>query len=1586
MRARSTFTSVRTEGSLLPADILQRIAAGDPKLKHLTPNDYHLPPGVKLNEAISRSWSRLVGTWAAFRDALAKAKEARPGDPATGLSRDRWLFPLFQELGYGRLQPAKGLEAGDRSYPVSHLWQKLPIHLVGAGLSLDQRTAGVAGAARVSPHGLVQELLNRSEHHLWAFVSNGLRLRILRDNLSLTRQAFVEFDLETMMDGEQYADFALLWLVCHQSRVEGERPEEFVLERWSTEASEQGVRVLDDLRQGVETAIAALGAGFLQHPANAALREHLRAGELPTQDYYRQLLRLAYRLLFLLVAEDRDLLHPPDAPVVARERYARFYSTARLRELAERRRGSRHADLWVTLRLVLGMLGDPAGCPELGLPCLGGFLFSSQATPDVNGADLANGPLLDALRALTLIQVGGARRRVDFANLGAEEFGSIYESLLELHPRLDLAAGTFELATAGGHERKTTGSYYTPTSLITCLLESALDPVIEERLVEARRMARGEWGAEEEKQHAYSVVLGSRGVAAGQPLAAPDLERAWLATPLATRYSLLAERALLSLRVCDSACGSGHFLIAAGHRIARRLAAVRTGEDEPSPEAVRTALRDVVGRCLYGVDINPMAVELTKVALWMEALEPGKPLSFLDHHIQCGNSLLGATPRLLAEGIPDAAFNPIEGDDREVCRELKKRNKDERETRQKGLFALSGAPWARLGDLQTELAALDALPDATPAEVAEKERRFRAMSEGDGYLYTRLWADAWCAAFVAPKTRDNPHVVTEDVFRRLEASPWAVERSTHSAIRELADQYRFFHWHLAFPTVFRIPGENERPENEQCGWSGGFDVNLGNPPWEHTELKEKEFFAERRPDIANARTGAERKRAIAALKVEDGPLHADFCDALREHDGAGHFLGDSGRYPLCGRGRINLYAVFSELKRSLIAPRGRLGCIVPSGIATDDTTKLFFQDLLKTRSLVNLYDFENREALFPGVHRSYKFCLLTLSGSELPPKAEAQFVFFALSTAQLRDEDRRIRLSAGDIELLNPNTHTCPIFRSRADAVLTKAIYRRIPVLIREAQDERPEENPWRISFRQGLFNMTSSSGLFRTAEELESVGFVLRGNHFGRGQERFLPLYEQNLIHLYNHRFASFRMADGTLSKDTSKCLAEENLLEPSQVAIPRYWVGEEHVAAASGAKGIGRQVVLGFRRSVRSTDVRTSLFCVLPVVGIGDSVFLLLCPEQHASNLLAALDSHVFDFATRQSLGGENANFFIMKQLPVPLPFRFGQLRILADGTDLSRDGALRHVLELIFTAWDLEGFARDLGYAGPPFRWDEERRILLRCELDAAFFHLYLPIDERGGWRPSRIADGDVRDESAEELAELVRHFPTPRHAVEHVMETFPIVKRKDEAKHGEYRTKRVILEIYDAMTEAIRTGHPYQTRLDPPPADPRCAHPESTRPSWAKPLPVRKVEEGEELVLRPPAAQPPLPFPKPTPPAPPPQPVRYPEVARPAAEPLPRVADQAPQPDATAGQGALFGAAPAPWQPDSRPHVWLALARWATDKNLFDPSSRQFARDLAKSLERQRPLHDLQLKRARWLWTNALRLGFQPDTTGGPHGHR
>jgi hypothetical protein len=1377
-RTQNNFTTISTEGALLPPDLLARIANGDPNLIGLRPADYWRD-GDRLNEIINRAWNALQGSWANFRAAQARLPA---GDSGTSLTRDRWLAHLFRELGYGDkpFQPTPVETIDGKTYPISHhVLDHVPVHLVSFRQELDRRAASNGQhLSQQSPHSLMQTYLNKKSDMLWGFLSNGYKLRLLRDNASLTRQAYVEFDLEAMMDGELYADFVLFWLLCHVSRVtavgdDNTNPLDCWLERWTKVAQQQGTRALDDLRNGVEAAIEALGIGFLEHPQNTALRDRLQSGDLDKQDYFRQLLRIAYRLLFLFVAEDRDLLYDPATPESARARYHDYYSTQRLRHIAEKVKGTRHIDLWQSLRLVMALLSgdsDKDGA-TLGLPALGSFLFRDSAVPDVIGAQIDNYHLLDAVRALAFRQDKAVRalRPIDYRNLDSEEFGSIYESLLELHPQINVAAKTFALATAGGNERKTTGSYYTPTSLINALLDSALNPVIAEAVNKPTTDA--------------------------------------------------AETALLDLKICDPACGSGHFLIGAAHRIAKALASTRTGEEEPAPDAIRHALRDVIGNCIYGVDINPMAVELCKVALWLNALEPGKPLSFLDHRIQVGNSLIGTTPRLMAEGIPDEAFNPIEGDDPKIATKIKKDNKQQLKQRQAGVLQLGFdmAPAADYHALSVEVNSLDDIDDTRLAGIQAKEERYRQLAADPEYQKARGLADAWCAAFMWDKSATNPlPPMTDGQYRRLEENPLDPKLAdTRAYIASLRERYQFFHWHVAFPDVFEVPENWQLAESLQAGWNGGFDCVLGNPPWEMVNLMEKEFFSESNSPlasaIASARTGAERKVLIASMLKTNDSLRDEYLFAVRAADVDSSFPSQSGRYPLCGRGRVNTYALFAELSKDIIAAGGRLGLIVPTGIATDFTYRDFFTNVVYNAQLVSLFDFENKLGIFPDVAPVVKFCLLTLRG--IPKSREirpADFAFFLLEASELADRNRHFEMNSSDLFLVNPNTHSCPTFRYKRDAIINQQIYRKIPIML----NTETKENPWKISFAQGLFNMTSDSRLFQSGEQLESEGWMPHSVFFVKGSDVCLPLYEAKFVQQFDHRNGTFSGIIGEQIFNTKAATYSPSNIEkadPTYLVTPRYWVNQSEVLAAT-PNHWQHKWFIAFRDIIQPmTNSRCAIFTPIPFVAVGNNAPLIFTESGNSSKislLIANLNSFVLDYLARQRIGGTHLNFYIVEQLAVLSPEHY---------TSNLLTFIFPHVLELAYTAWDLQPFAQDVGYDGPPFVWDEDRRFLLRCELDALYFHLY----------------GIARDD------------------VDYIMETFPIVKRKDEAAHGEYRTKRVILELYDEMAGTALIPQPlppqregesdesalevprlagegfrvraFQTRLDPPPADPRVAHP-------------------------------------------------------------------------------------------------------------------------------------------------------------------
>lgn len=623
----------------------------------------------------------------------------------------------------------------------------------------------------------------------------------------------------------------------------------------------------------------------------------------------------------------------------------------------------------------------------------------------------------------------------------------------------------------------------------------------------------------------------------------------------------------------------------------------------------------------------------------------------------------------------------------------------------------------------------------------------------------------------------------------------------------------------------------------------GFDVILGNPPWERVKLQDQEFFAQRDPAVAGAPNAAARKRAIAALNDTNPSLLKEFHEATRQAEGESHLLRSSGRYPLCGRGDINTYAVFAESMRDAIGPTGRLGVIVPTGIATDDTTKFYFGDLVESGTLVNLFSFENEEFIFPGVHHSYNFSLLTVAGSSRGPQP-IDFVFYARQLHDLTDAAKRFQLSSNDIRLLNPNTKTCAVFRWSRGAEITKAIYRRVPVLIREARDGNAESNPWGLTFA-AMFHMANASHLF-IAPEVACPAVRESLASAPKSTSPFLPLYEAKMLHQFDHRWATYAREDcdwlttpiltrvnkeGKLEPDARDSTMAEKA-DPSAFVAPRYWVRADEIDSRliqTDKDGNvrwqwKREWMIGFRNIARVTDERTLIASVLPRAAVGHSAPLIFLESQdarQASCLLASVLSFTMDYVTRQKVGGVNMTFGYFQQFPVLPPSTFAAA-CPWDGSQSIADWIAPRVLELVYTAHDLAGFARDLGYDGPPFRWDPARRAQIRAELDAAFFHLY----------------GINRDDAA------------------YILDTFVVFKAREEERNGGvYKTKQAILSIHDEMAEAM-TAAPASPVITPTILPPTRAQIDRGRAAayltllaatWSKPVERQVIEYALVLML-------------------------------------------------------------------------------------------------------------------------------------------
>lgn len=1408
-----SFDTMTLEGSLFVADLLEKAALGS--ASHQSPADYAVPRGLRLSDEYGRAYQIARAAYQSFE----QSHDSRA-----------FLVELFRDvLGWHSLDETEPQTIGDRLWPIrTTLAPGIPLVTAPAELPLDKADEAFAvpgeGRSKKSPFQLAQGYLNASSEAEWAIVSNGRTVRLLRDSQSLVRPAYLEFDLETILREERFPDFCALWRLLHASRAA-------VWGQWRAEGLESGTRVRDGLRDGVTRALIALGAGFLsaESPANETLREELNAGSFTRDEFYRELLRLVYRFLFLFTIEERGLLHSA-GNAVARSRYEDGYSMARLRDRALRASAAdRYGDLWQGVQVVFRALRS--GEAALDLPALGG-LFAAHQCAHLDECALSNASLLEAIRRLRWAHVSGSRSLIDYKNMDTEEFGSVYESLLELVPVVDLASRSFgfvgvdaEGGSTAGNARKTTGSYYTPDSLVQELIKSALDPVIQEKLGASNAAPPHPTGPSVPRE---KEPVGSFSHSTSVP--GP-------------------EEALLSIAVIDPACGSGHFLLAAARRLAEALASFRSDGGLRDGD-YRRALREVISRCIYGVDLNPMAVELARTALWLEGFEPGKPLGFLDHHIRCGNSLVGVSSlEVLSKGIPDDAFKPLTGDDKATASALKKRNKAEKDAAgQMGLFdePLSKAQ----GELLTLHHKLDAIDSESLASIESKESLFRTLTSSASFLQARAACDVWTASFFIPKKPGEPVPTSADVRALTQGTgEGAFQQGVRERSREASMDAAFFHWPIEFPEIFHRA-------------TPGFDCVLGNPPWERIKLQEEEFFAARSPAIANARNKAERGAMIASLATSAQPLDRElfsaFESAKRIAEAASIFAHvpgpDGGRYPLTGIGDVNTYALFAELIHSLRSVNGRAGFITPSGIATDDSTKLYFAHIATKGSLASFYDFENREALFPGVHRSFKFALQTLGPAPL-----ADFAFFLGNTGQLADGRRHFTLSADEFALINPNTRTCPVFRSARDAEITKKIYANVPVLIRDEECTpagtvtRVGENPWGIRF-QTMFHMSNDSSLFR----FEPASGTL-------------PLYEAKMIHQFDHRWATYAGAavstrgssdDGDESSGVRNAHEDEKA-NPDFAVRPRYWVDSREVIArvtrlpqslvkpwlavdaaslraaldafshtpaaadfprlstlpqaASDAdllaafETLAREEspgwLMGFRNITNATNERSVISTVIPLAAAGNSFALTVFDKPistfNYAILLACLDSLVVDFVTRLKVGGTNFNYFYVKQLPVLPPQSYSSSDILF---------IVPRVLELTYCSYDMAPWAQDIWASGdgnlraallaasdgargvgeswippaaelettpwnparlPPFPWNPERRATLRAQLDARYARLY----------------GLTR----EELMYILD--PASVMGDDYPSETFRVLKNNEMRDYGEYRTMRLVLEAWD-----------------------------------------------------------------------------------------------------------------------------------------------------------------------------------------------
>ncbi|GJE19460.1 N-6 DNA methylase [Methylobacterium marchantiae] len=1275
-------TAVSIEGGLISPDQVAVIAATAPDQKAAA--DYGCPKGTNLRDEITRYFRIGQAHWQAY---------ARLPTPNV-IQTTAFVRSLLEEaFGFEALHGPNVHHRDGHTYRVTLEAKGGRVPIVVAAPKPDGEAFTKAlpqlgddhdgTIPRRSPGVLLQDWLNANPDFLWGMVFAGDRVRLMRDNASFTRPAYIEADLGAIFRDEMFADFTATWLLIHATRFGGEHAPavDSALERWREAGLRAGTAARERLGESVEEALLALGQGFLD--ANPDLRAKLDENRLGIQGWFEQLLRVVYRLIFLAVSEDRDLLHGPDASATSRDLYASGYGFGHMRERSARRSAhDHHHDAWEGAKIVFR--GLERGERLLGLPPLGS-LFARGQTPDLDDAKLPNRAFLRAVFHLSWLIEDGRRVRINWRDMATEELGSVYEGLLELVPTREDNGRRFCFAggsEARGNARKISGSYYTPDSLVQTLLDNTLDPVL------ARAEAEG--GAD----------------------------------------------AILKLSVIDPACGSGHFLLGAARRMATRVALLRDSEAPDYP----AAMRDVARHCIHGVDRNPMAVELAKVAMWIEAVEPGKPLTFLDSHIRCGDSLVGVFDlAVLGEGIPDDAYKLLNGDDREVVNHYKAKNR--REEAERGRIE-NGFGFNRQKDLARDLAALADMPEETVDQIAEKQSRFEAlMSRGAAAWTVERACDLWTSTFFAPKIQGGQYAGPDGLPRRgaetvaTSGTVWELLRGHEpfgplsGVVADLAAHYRFFHWPIAFADVMG---------------RGGFDVVLGNPPWETMSPDNKEFFASYDPQV-RFMSPSDQRAAFEHL-LEDASIAALWDEHCRDLYAAVHFMKSSGRYRLfapgnLGKGDFNVYRMFVESALALTRPGRVAAQFVPEGLYNGANATAIRGEIFDHRRLEKLAGFENTKGIwFPSIDTRTKFCLYVAWRDGRTEQFGAAFRVNTLEKLANFSAGRVLSIPTDLVAEFSPDARSVMEFAAQEDIDICTKMYSRYPKF-----GERIEGQPYRSYMAEA--HMGNDRSLF--AERPDG-----------------LPLFEGRMIDAYDYRAKGYLSGRGRSAEwpdlpfgTPGKNVQPQWRILPEKVPdklvgrIDKYRIGFCDVASPTNS------------RSLIAALVPPNTICgdKVPTITFGTDVYDLLL-------WLGVANSMAMDFVVRKKVSLK-MSFTVMDSLPFPrngkaLPSfqplieRVYQLCAVGDEMEALRKAALRDgVVSASICVED-----------------DPSRRSELSAEIDV-------------------LVAREVYGLNKQEMLYILD--PVNILGEKCDIETFKALRNREIREFNEYRTQRLVLEAWDRL---------------------------------------------------------------------------------------------------------------------------------------------------------------------------------------------
>lgn len=1120
-----------------------------------------------------------------------------------------FILPLLQELGWESVPQQIITVQGKQAKPDWCL--ALDVEQKNAIMTANQYQAITAiceakawpkpldtGKAKrdENPHHQLQDYLATLRIR-FGFLTNGRLWRFYDTDRITAQKTYLEFDLErllTLEETERHAALALFIRFFARKNYETTDDQSHLIEKTIvnsyafTHAVEENLKAIIYGIDGEESLFELIGKSIYQ--ANSQKAPSLEA-------IYEHSVILLFRLLFIVYFEDKNRNLLLNHPCYPQHSLNSIYQ--RLREGGEARSGL--YDGFYALKQLFTILNE--GAEDIDIPLFNGGLFDPARAPLLHTAKVFSNAELQTLfeklffkteRGNTLFDM-----RRDFKNMSVTHLGRIYEGLLEF--RFECTQETevyLEYVTAGS--RKPVEAYFDPYDVVGLKAQRGFKALREIEIEAGTIRLKSASNSRKSSASYYTPQsLSERLVKAG------------------IQNALSQKRSLVELRILDNACGSGHFLVEALNCLTDLALAqletdtslqalVKEERDKINaqlqalnltyqPDDAQILKRALLKRCIFGVDINPFAVELARLSLWMDSFIFGTPLSFIEHHVQQGNALIGAR-------IADfTQYQNTEG-------------------AQNDLFVENFND--RFNELAKVMCELDNLRDSTKEEVKQSKTlwhtriapRLALLSRVLSFISTRHLLIAENKLIEREELDKTPNLVAS-LFNEAPHT----QNPALALIKEYTARYHFFHYEIAFPEVF-------------AGAQKGFDVIVGNPPWDKTKFTDTDFFPQYHSNYRTLRNS--EKEAVRTRLLDNASINNNYERLKEQAKTANNYY--KAYYPLNqGSGDGNLFRLFVERNLgALLATGGSLNYCLPSALMFEEGSQALRQHILKTAQMRFFYSFENRDGIFPDVDSRYKFALMQIVNQSPEENACIDSAFYLTNTDQLNDPARHIKYSVDTLKTLSPSQWAMMELRNALDLPILTKCYKAFNALSEDY-----------LNFRSEL-HMTADKALFI---ETPKAGL--------------LPLFEGKMIWQYSHTYEPPKYWLNSAEFDANQHSKE--LYRMGQALNITSREAEKYKHAIRYEREFIR---LGFRNIARDTDERTLIFALLPknvgtghnmsvsvaksyYLGINDDVNIKTTPASILLFTMAWLNSLPSDWIARFMIQ-INVSKTYLYRLPMPQP----------------------------------------------------------------------------------------------------------------------------------------------------------------------------------------------------------------------------------------------------------------------------------------------------------------------------------------------